>query len=203
MFIADAIGRSQESWAPTLSLLTLWAAMLMAVTFALVRSQPAGLLRFRPLDLLWGLGIGLILRMVQGFIGGANLSAFPALQASGDQLGGGSTVAPVIYLGMAGAVVEELFFRMLLLVVLFQMLRRTVGPAAAGMTALLVSTGGFVLLHAFFSAISLVDAMQFFLLGATCSLLVLLTGRVWGAVLVHLVYNGTLLALVFVGAAAG
>jgi len=48
---------------------------------------------------------------------------------------------------------------------------------------------------------SLIDGVLLFTVGAVCSLTVLLTGRIWGAVLIHIVYNASFLALVIVGTA--
>src|SRR3546814_5845544 len=41
----------------TLSLLVLWLAFALPVVFAFARSRPRALLRFRPLDLLYGIAL--------------------------------------------------------------------------------------------------------------------------------------------------
>jgi membrane protease YdiL (CAAX protease family) len=96
-------------------------------------------------------------------------------------------------------VIEELFFRAILIVTIFQMLRRSVGPVAAGATALLASGGMFVLLHGFSDALSVLTGLQLLAVGLTCGLIVLLTGRIWGAVLVHAIYNASYVLLVLAG----
>ncbi|MDF2045933.1 CPBP family intramembrane metalloprotease [Microbacterium sp. Kw_RZR3] len=101
--------------------------------------------------------------------------------------------------GVIAPVVEEFFFRAVVLVATYQLLRRSTGAPAAAVTSALVSAGGFVLLHAAFSAEGLTDGIQLFIVGATCSALVLLTGRIWGAVVVHIAYNVSFLALVVLG----
>ena len=68
-----------------------------------------------------------------------------------------------------------------------------------GVAALLVSSGGFVLLHATGGSLSIADAVQLLAVGGMGGLLVLLTGRIWGAVLTHVVYNASYLALVAAG----
>src|SRR3546814_9424087 len=52
----------------TLSLLVLWLAFALPVVFAFARSRPRALLRFRPLDLLYGIALGILLRLTQGWI---------------------------------------------------------------------------------------------------------------------------------------
>ena len=59
------LARAPLPWAPFASTLVLWAGMLAAVGFAFARSRPAGLLKARPIDLLWGVGLGFALRLLQ------------------------------------------------------------------------------------------------------------------------------------------
>ncbi|WP_396653694.1 type II CAAX prenyl endopeptidase Rce1 family protein [Microbacterium sp. PRF11] len=98
-----------------------------------------------------------------------------------------------------GPVLEEFVFRAVVLVAVYQVLRRPIGSRSAGLTALLASTGGFVILHAAFASLSLADAMSFVLVGAACSGIVLYTGRIWGAVFAHMCYNGLYLLLASAG----
>ncbi|WP_058623623.1 CPBP family glutamic-type intramembrane protease [Microbacterium testaceum] len=96
-------------------------------------------------------------------------------------------------------VVEELFFRVAVLVATYQIFRKIVGALAAAVGSTIASSGGFVLLHAAFAPVAGAEGFQLMLLGITCSLTVLLTGRIWGAVLTHSIYNGLFLALAYVG----
>lgn len=173
--------------------------MAAVVIFALTRSIPAGLLRFRPIDLMWGAGLGVGLRLLQGWMEGIESSAFPTvvtLDGSLPQTWWFTTALPA---GVVAPVLEEFFFRAVVLVAVYQLFRRSVGLVAASLTALLASAGGFVLLHSAFEALTLTGGVQLFAVGVTCSLTVLLTGRIWGAVCIHAVYNVTFLALALLG----
>jgi len=194
-----AASRIAAPWAPLASTVVLWAGLGAAIAFAFLRGRPAGLLRFRPTDLLWGLGLGIALRMMQGWVSGADAASFPSAVSLDGSLPSGWWLTDALPAGVIAPVVEEFFFRAVVLVAVYQLLRRGVGGVAAGMTALLVSAGGFVLLHATAGVLTLSDGIQLFAVGATCALVVLLTGRIWGAVLTHVVYNVTYLALVVVG----
>lgn len=137
---------------------------------------------------------------MQGWLSNANGAGFPAAPA-GSFSGNSWWLAEVLSAALLAPVLEELFFRGVILVVVYQIFRRSVGSLAAGVTALLVSSGTFVILHAGFGSVTLSDGLQFLVLGASCSLLVLLTGRVWAAVLVHVVYNVSYVLLLAVGTA--
>ncbi|WP_231560239.1 CPBP family intramembrane glutamic endopeptidase [Microbacterium hominis] len=194
-----AVSRIAAPWAATASTVVLWLGLGGAVAFAFARSRPAGLLRFRPIDVLWGVGLGLGLRLLQGWVSGADAAAFPSAMALDGGLPSGWWLTEAIPAGLVAPLVEEFFFRTVVLIAVYQLLRRSVGGVAAGVTAALVSAGGFVLLHATAGVLTLVDGIQLFAVGGTCALVVLLTGRIWGAVLTHVVYNVSYLVLVVVG----
>lgn len=184
-----------------LSTVALWLGLSVGVLFAFFRARPTGLLRFRLIDLLWGVGIGLILRLIAGGVAGANSLTFPVTPAGGDVFSTdlwGSFVLPA---GFIGPLVEEMFFRGVLLVVLYQLLRRAVGSLAAAISALLFTTAAFLMLHALFSSVASGDDVQLVLVGLTCGSLVLLTGRLWPAVLAHMVYNVSFVMIALVGSA--
>ncbi len=94
---------------------------------------------------------------------------------------------------------EEFFFRAVILVTAYRLLRRSVGSLAGGMSAALISAGTFVLVHQAFAPLPLAAAFQLSLLGIVCAAVVLSTGRIWGAVLAHVVYNVTFLGLGVMG----
>jgi len=196
---AATVGRLGTSWASLASTATLWASFAAAIAYALVRARPAGLLRFRPIDLLWGVSVGLGLRALEGWLSGSMSSAFPTAGTLDGTVPANWWWMTALPGGLLGPLVEEFLFRAVILVSVFQAFRRWAGQQAAGVTALLTSAGAFVLLHAAFSPTALADGVQLFLVGAVCSLAVLLTGRIWGAVLIHLVYNASFLLLVIVG----
>ncbi|MFT4306367.1 MAG: type II CAAX endopeptidase family protein [Microbacterium sp.] len=193
------------SWAPSVATTVGWLGMLTAVVWALSRSRPIGLFAFRRVDLLFGLGLGIALRTVDGWIdvGLGGSGAFPsyatingALSSSWwfDDLLGPVLIAPPL---------EELFFRGVLLISLYTLLRRPFGKISAGFVAFLVTTGFFVLLHAVSFDSGSAAAISLALLGGVCAAVVLLTGRIWAAILTHAVYNATFVVLAVLGTLLG
>lgn len=179
----------------------IWVGMLTAIVIAFARSRPVGLLRFRAVDLLWAVGLGLIVRLVQGWAAGAadGTATFPSLPTVDGHLTSGwwfdGAVAPVVI----APAVEELFFRAVVLVALYAVLRRPFGSFTAGLTALLVSTALFVAVHALADAASTPALAATGALGLVCGALVLLTGRIWAAIGVHLIYNALGVGLAVLG----
>lgn len=175
----------------------LWVGMLAAVVVALRRSRPVGLLRIRPVDMLWAVGLGLAVRLVQGWT--APDAALPHLPTVDGRLDSGwwfdGLVGPVVI----APVVEEGFFRVVILVSLYALLRSPFGSFAGGVVAALVSTALFVAVHGMMGGVDLSGLVAVGVLGGVCSLLVLLTGRIWAAVGVHAVYNALGVAIAVVG----
>nr|WP_255727230.1 MULTISPECIES: CPBP family intramembrane glutamic endopeptidase [unclassified Nesterenkonia] len=176
--------------------------MAVPVVIAIARSRPRGLFRFRWTDILWGLGLGVLLRIVQGWLEVAagspgGLPSYPTL--NGDL----SINATWLLLGLFAPVlilplVEEFLFRGVVLVSVYRMARRGV---EAGLLAILASTAAFVALHAVNGMNRWDEPVYLALVGLTCGMLVLFTGRIWGAVLVHMVFNGMWVALALTGTA--
>jgi membrane protease YdiL (CAAX protease family) len=189
----------------TLSLLVLWVAFAAPVIFAFARSRPRALLRFRPLDLVYGIALGILLRFAQGWIemlaGGSG--AWPSYPSAGGELPGGWLFDELLAATLVAPVLEEFFFRGLVLVAVYTAVRRIAGRGVAGFAAALVSTGLFVISHAVLAPIPWDAAVSLTLVGLVNSLLVLLTARIWAAVLVHVVYNGLWVALATVGTLLG
>lgn len=190
-------------WASVASLLPLWLGLAAPAALLLARARPKGLLRLRMTDAVWGLGLGLALRLVQGVLERADLQAFPTVQSSGGPFSSGWWFEQVVASGVVAPLAEEFFFRAVVLVTIYRLLRREFGAVAAGAVALVCSAGTFVLLHEAFALLSVAAAVQLFLVGVVCAALVLLTGRIWGAVLVHVVYNLTFIGLTIIGTYAG
>jgi len=190
------------AWAGPASTLVLWAAMLVPVGLAFRRSRPVGLLRLRPVDLLFGLTLGLLLRLVQGWLAGPD-AGFPSFATVDGALPPTWWLTEALPAALVAPVVEEFFFRAVLVVAVYSLLRRVSGGAAAGVAAALVSTAVFVVMHTIGGAVGVGDIVAVAALGLTCALLVLLTGRIWAAVLTHIVYNTTWLLLGLVGTLAG
>lgn len=193
------------SWAPLAATALLWVSMLVPIVMAFSRSRPIGLLRFRALDLLYGLVLGVMLRFFQGWV--AEVSGegadFPSYVTLDGQLPNGwwftDALSPVII----APVLEEFFFRAVILIALYSALRRPFGKVTAGLAALLVSTALFVIVHTVAGEMSTDAAVSLAAVGTVCALLVLLTGRIWGAVLVHMVFNATYVGLALVGTFVG
>ncbi len=186
-------------WAPLVSSLVLWAGMLFPVYFAFRRGRPAGLLTFRPVDLLYAAALGIFLRLLQGWITDAGSRPMPSVTTLDGSLPATWFVTDALPAALIGPTVEEFFFRTVVLVAVYSALRRPAGAFAAGLGAVLVSTATFMLLHAIDGSLPLSEALPLGAVGLVCSLLVILTGRIWGAVLVHIVYNTTMVALLFAG----
>lgn len=204
------------AWLPQLHLAVMtWPAWAVAVLDLVVLSAPlaaavlvavrvggsrfavaTGLRGFSWIDLAAGIGVGLVARAlvetlvptVGGFGGGFGIES-PDLVAA-------------IVIAAAGAVlvtplVEELFFRGLLQRALGDALAGA-GRIAAGVVAVLVSTAAFTAMHlvsgggAGLQAGILTGTIA---VGLGCGILTLLTGRLAGAVIAHVVYNAIGVAL--------
>lgn len=181
-----------------------WLVMLVPVVVALRRSVPRGLFDFRVTDVLFGLVFGLLLRLTAGWLEAAASGPlpWPRFDTSPTFWWFGDVVAPVL----VAPVVEELFFHGLLLVAVFTVLRRAgTAPVSAALATLLLSTGAFLAAH--FATGSLISSWEgplvITLVGLVGGTLVLLTGRIWGAVLTHLVFNASYVTLGLIGTAAG
>jgi len=188
-------------WAAASATALLWAGMLVPVVFALSRSRPAGLLRFRALDLLYGVALGGMLRLAQGWMEVASdgRAVFPAYPLVDGRLSDWWWLTDGVAVVVAAPVVEEFFFRGVILVALYTVLRPAFGHVVAGAVGVVVSAGLFVLGHVLIAGSGWDDLIVTALLGVVCGILVILTGRIWGAVLVHVVYNATSVALALVG----
>lgn len=190
-------GLWDASVAPLIATLVVAAGMVGPSIWALARSRPVGLLRFRPIDLLWGVGLGVALCLTAGALAGG--AHFPSIVTIGGAPSLEWWIEDAAWGILAAPAVEELFFRGVLLVSLFTILRRLTGSVVAGLAAALVSTGLFVLLHTVTAQTSPAYAASLALLGLAASGVVLLTGRIAGAVILHAVYNTAIVVLGLVG----
>ena len=190
-------------WAAASATAIVWIGMLLPVVWAFTRSRPIGLLRLRAVDVLYGLVLGALLRTTQGWIEGLDgtPAEWPGLVQVGGSIPLSSMVVDVVGPVVVAPVVEEFFFRAVVLVSLYTVLRRPFGKLTAGMVAALGSTALFVVMHGISGAADVSGVVSLSLLGLVCALLVLLTGRVWGAVLVHVVYNASYVALALLASA--
>ncbi|TQJ29694.1 hypothetical protein FBY39_0137 [Microbacterium sp. SLBN-146] len=193
--LIDMLWQSPQSG--VVSLAVLWVAFGGVAIYALVRSRPVGLLRFRALDLLYAAGLALALRIIQGWVEAAEYGAavFPSVPLVDGRPSPEWVLTDAVGAVAIAPVVEEFFFRAVILVTVYGLLRRRFGELAAGIAAVLASTGLFVLTHALLRDMDLTAAVSVLLLGLVCGALVVLTGRIWGAVLVHVGFNATYLVL--------
>lgn len=180
--------------------LLVWLCFALPVVVALRRSRPRGLLRLRAIDLAYGVVFGVLLRAAQGVVSG--LGGTPAPWPSTFSTGGGlpaSFSAQAIAGVVVSPVLEEAFFRGVVLVCAFVAIRRVAGAVAAGIAAVALSTVLFVVAHIFVGDPDAVDLAILALLGVVAGAFVVGTGRLWPAVWVHLVFNATGFAMIAVG----
>ena len=170
-------------------------------------------LRFRPLDLLWGLTIGLLARLAASVIeiagyGRLGTGAATLGSAASPQVGSPGWwiwLAGVLVLGLLAPVViapfiEELFFRGLLL----RAVQRVTDarPAVALAVAALVSASVFALLHVVGSGSiieTLVVGTGTFVFGLAAASVTAVTGRLGSAILAHVVFNGLVVVPALLG----
>ena len=199
------IGGTVGGWVAQLAL---WVAMIVPVLLAFRASAPRGLLAWRWVDLLYGVTLGLMLRVTAGWLeqaatGAAPWPAYPTVDGS---LPAGWWAADLVVPVIVAPPVEEFFFRGMLLVALYTVFRRlTRTRLVAGIGAALISTGLFVLLHQLTGSLGSTwdAAATLTLVGLTAATLVLLTGRLWSALILHVVFNGTYVALALAGTLLG
>jgi uncharacterized protein len=189
----------RSPWSALASLALLWVGMLVPVILAFRRGRPAGLLRFRPVDLLYGLVLGVALRVVEGWASGAASKPLPSVATLDGTLSPTWLFTDALPAAVFAPAIEEFFFRAVVLIAVFSILRRAAGTFAAALAAVLVSTATFILLHGVDGSLPLSEAVPLGVVGIVTALLVVLTGRIWGALLVHTVYNALMIALIAVG----
>ncbi|MFE5407260.1 type II CAAX prenyl endopeptidase Rce1 family protein [Microbacterium sp. NPDC056569] len=192
-------------WVPSMhAALVRWPPVLVALVDLLLLSAPligavvvavrvsgdrfaaaVGLRGFSWTDVVAGLGVGLVARglveLVAPTLGGVGWDESGAMAAAIVALAGAVLVTPLI---------EECFFRGLLQRALGDALGGA-GAAVAGTVAVLVSTAVFTGLHALaageFVPVGLLLGTA--VVGLGCGVLTLLTGRLAGALIAHVVFN--------------
>jgi hypothetical protein len=161
---------------------------------ALWRSRPGGLFRVRAGDALVAVFFGCAIRVVEGWAQGSpTFPSYPLLDGSLSSMWWlEELVLPVV----VAPVVEEFFFRAVIVVCVFGAIRPVLGARWAGPIAVLVSCGLFVLMHLGATPSGVIGVA---LLGAICGTFVVTTGRIAPAIGTHAVYNLTYVALAWVG----
>lgn len=177
----------------------LWASLTLPAIWAIRRSRPRGLTAFRWVDAVIGAVWGILLRIAQGaFAAAAGQSAWP----SAADLSSPVFIAEAAAATVIAPVVEEFFFRAVVVVGVYTIVHRLSGRVAAVVAALIVSTVLFVAAHGLVAPLAPADASSLALVGAVAGICVLATGRIWPAILVHAVYNLTGIAVVVVATLA-
>lgn len=189
-----------------LALAALWGGMLAAIVLAFARSRPRMLLRFHPFDLIYGLALGILLRLAQGYleIAGTGTAAWPSLGTLDGSLPASfwfdGVLAPVVI----APLLEEFFFHAVLLVSIFTAVRRMTNSRSwAGFAAIAMTSALFIGLHVVFDAYTWWSVAAIGLVGLVCAGLVVATSRIWGAVLTHIVFNAIVVGMLLVGTLTG
>jgi membrane protease YdiL (CAAX protease family) len=187
------------------SYLVVWLPLGIAVLVAARVARRAGGERlfarplFRPIDLLWGVGVGLVMR---GISAGIEIVTLGRMSGTGLQLEIDPAMAWFILLVapvLVGPVVEEVFFRGLALPALRDATDASgAKPATSLIISVLASSLLFAALHTLESptpTLALVTGLSTFAFGLAAGLLAVFTGRLGGAIVAHVVYNGMLILL--------
>lgn len=202
--IADRLSSHLGSLGGFAANAALWVVLGLTVFLAYRTSKPKRLFSFSRNDLLIGIVMGLVLRFgvdalrwqSDGYLdwptfadGAGNVPAWWWL----DGVLASAVFAPVV---------EEYFFRALLLVALYTAIRRFTGsPLASAVAATLVSTALFLLAHLVAGSFTMDSQHGIALVAVSvvASALVFLTGRFWSALVLHVTFNGTWVLLALVG----
>ncbi len=140
VFGALLLDQVAQLWAALASLVVLWVGMAGAVFAALLRARPAGLFKFRLVDVVWGLALGLALRLVSGAFTSAANPSFPAVPTVDGSIPPHWWWSEAVPAVAVAPVLEETFFRAVILVTVYQLFRGSVGALPAAVTALLASS---------------------------------------------------------------
>ncbi|MFF2371035.1 CPBP family intramembrane glutamic endopeptidase [Agromyces sp. NPDC058110] len=195
-----------DEWLQVLgAYLAVWVPLVIVLCIADVargrRSFAADFgLRFRPIDLLWGIGLGLVARglvtvLELGWTGRTSLDGGVLALPTGFAFWFGIVLAPVLI----GPIIEETFYRGL---VLRAVERRTGGRAVvAASVAVVVSALVFGLAHlaqgaALSPTAAAVTFAGAFVFGLAAGALAASTRRLAGPIIAHMVFNGMLVVAI-------
>jgi len=170
------------------------AAGVAASKFGIGRAT--GIRHWRWIDLVYGIGVGLVLRALVELV-------TPTTGSLGGPLGGMPPLAVTVVI-VVGAVVispfvEEWFFRGLVLRALLDALGG-LGRWVAAAVAVAVSAAGFAALHfaTVGAAVPLPLLLATLAVGVACGVLTVVTGRLRAAVFAHVVFNAIGVGLLLV-----
>lgn len=184
------------------SYLVVWLPFLTAVVFVCFVRGSRSLardvgLRITVLDVIVGVGAGLLARATVGIV---------EIAVTGRMIGLGVTFGETIYDGwwlfgtilapvLIAPFVEELFFRGLFQRAVLRASSSRLSPRAAVAVSIVVSATLFAVLHLTQAANptgALVLGLSSLIFGLTAALIAGLTGRIGGAIVAHVVFNGSL-----------
>lgn len=152
--------------------------------------------RIRPIDLLWGAAIGLLLRIVVSILEILVYGSLPATSGGAVPLGSAAQIATFVLGFLAvtiiAPVIEEGFFRGALLPALIGSLG---GRRWTPVVISAVAFAGLHLLTVSNAPQALVVGLGTFLVGLATAAVVVLTGRLGPALIAHVVFNTSILAL--------
>ena len=185
-----------------LSYAVVWVPLLGACLFACFVTGTRSLradygLRITALDVLFGLGAGLLLR---AFASVVEIAFYGRMSGLGVQFGDivydgwwvfGTLLAPILL----APFIEELFFRGLVQRTARRVSERIMPAGLAMFVSIVVSAALFAVLHLTESTNATAAAVlgiSTFALGLTSALIAALTGRSGGSIVAHMTFNGSL-----------
>jgi len=162
-------------------------------------------LRFRPIDLALGLGMGIGAKVLSVLFGAIAIAITGKLPEGGNvQLGDDKVWAAltgIIIASLLAPFVEELFFRGFVLTGVRNSVLRKRGAAAskrAVILAVVVSSAAFAVMHlqpVFDVTLLIALGLSTFAFGVINALVTLRTKRIGAAIVAHVVFNGSSVAL--------
>jgi uncharacterized protein len=200
--------RLQGPWALPLAYLAAWVPMVGAVVVACVPPGPqiraawrlasARLgLRFGLFDVFWGIAAGCLARAFDASVnlllhGSTGLAPQPTLGGPPDL---GVLILAFLAPVLLAPVIEEVFFRGLLQRALVSALGERMPRLGAAVLGVIVASAVFELMHVVGSgSAALIGTFVFGLIAGT---LTAATGRIGGAVVAHVVFNGIAVLLMW------
>ncbi|WP_104130466.1 CPBP family intramembrane glutamic endopeptidase [Cryobacterium sp. N21] len=194
--VVDSTQFADARWALPLSYLCVWIPLLGAIVVA-GWAHGASFwrwLRFsvRGIDLIWGLGVGLLARTVASLI---EILGYGSIGSAGVRLGDtvydawwlfGALLAPVLL----APIIEELFFRGLVLRAVYgRVAARWAAPIAIAVSGLTFALMHLVALDLSDLATVAVVGSSTLIFGLAAASLSLATGRIGGAMIAHVTFN--------------
>ena len=163
-------------------------------------------LSIRPIDLIWGLGVGLLARTVASLI---EILGFGSIGTAGVTFGEtvydgwwlfGALLAPVLL----APFVEELFFRGLVLRGVYRQVTtlgavRWAAPIAVGVSGLTFALMHLVTIDPAHTATAVVVGASTLIFGLAAAALALATNRIGGAIVAHVTFNGLVIVPALLG----